>query len=228
MADAANIEGFHRKYIPSRTEKRYQILNQGRGIIIRKLETPETKIIPEVYSRPIPAINPIRATSYDPLKVTYKEVPKKIEKPNIQSPAPITNSSSFEELKEKVMKMREEEKAKSKHIIQEIKKSIKNDDTNENKSVVKADTDTDTEANADDVKDLVEGTIAKEQELLSMDYLRGLDKHILKKVFEKVFGYKAEKGSSRYEMSKLVYDKCKELTSSKKKIIYDISKSIGF
>lgn len=215
MADAANIEGFHRKYIPSRTEKRYEILNQGRGIIIRKLDTPETKIIPEVYSRPVPAINPLKTTPYNPLKVTYKDAPKKVEQSTTpSSPAPITNSSSFEELKEKVMKMREEEKAKSKHIIQEVKNSIKKDSINE-----KTDEDT------DDVKDLVDGTIAKEQELLSMDYLRGLDKHILKKVFEKVFGYKAEKGSSRYEMSKLIYDKCKELTSSKKKIIYDISKS---
>jgi hypothetical protein len=208
MADAANIEGFHRRYIPSRTEKRYEILNQGRGIVIRKLDRPETKVIPEVYSKPVPAINPLRTTPFDPLKVTYKNVQKSETVAPQPPPSPITSSSSFEELKEKVTKMREEEKAKSKQIMQEVKKSIKED---------KIDSD-------EDVKDLVEGTIAKEQELLSMDYLRGLEKHILRNVFEKVFGYRAEKGSSRYEMSKLIYDKCKEFTSSKKKIIYEASK----
>lgn len=46
----ANINFGRGKYVMSRSSKRYEILRQGSGVVIRKLKTEETKIIPEMYN----------------------------------------------------------------------------------------------------------------------------------------------------------------------------------
>lgn len=220
------VESVNRKYIPSKTAKRYQILNQGRGIIIRKLKEEQTKIIPEEFSKPIVSKNAINPTYIKPSEARKKidellknkdnsTIAKKEEKKvstDVQSIS-MPKFTNFEEIKDFVQKKQKENSDKNKEILQKLK----TEKTNESNDIIDND-------EQEDIDDLVNGNIKKEQELINEDYLKSLEKRTIKRLFKMVSGFKPSKQMTSYEMRKHILEKYKEMPSSKKQLVYEASK----
>ena len=221
------VESVIRKYIPSRTAKRYQIMNQGRGIVIRKLKEEETKVIPEVFSKPVVPSNVIKPTYIKPIEARKmldemaksktvkidKESAKEVKKPISVNAPSIPSFNNFNDIAKFVQEQKKENSERNKQILQKLKEEKK-----ETKEV------TVTEDEQEDIEDLVNGNIQKEQELINDEYLKSLEKRTVKRLFKMVTGYAPSKQTTRYEMRKTILEKYKEMPSSKKQLVYEASK----
>lgn len=224
------VEGVNRKYIPSRTAKRYEVLNQGRGIVIRKLKEEQTKIIPESFAKPV-ASNIVKPTYLKPEearkkldeinknKNVVKVEEKKEEKPvnRISSNVNMPSFSNFDDIKNFVTEKQKENSERNKQILQEFRKEKEQETKLETKEEI-------TNDEQEDIDDLVSGNIQKEQELINEDYLKSLERKTVKRLFKMVTGFKPSNQMTQYEMRKTILSKYKEMPSSKKQLVYEASK----
>lgn len=213
------VESVIRKYIPSRTGKRYEIYKQGLGVVIKKLDKEETKVIPEVFSKPIPQRNVIKPTYMKPIearKMLDEMAKSKVEsnkakeqKPTItkiSNHADMPSFSNFNDIKKFVEQKQKENSEKNKKIIQELKKETVTPDEQE------------------DIDDLVNGNIQKEQKLINESYLKTLEARTLKHLFKMVTGFNPNNKMNNYELRKVILSKYEEMPSSKKQLVYEASK----
>ena len=228
------VEGVNRKYIPSRTAKRYEVLNQGRGIVFRKLKEEQTKIIPESFAKPV-ASNIVKPTYLKPEearkkldeinknKNVVKVEEKKEEKPvnRISSNANMPSFSNFDDIKNFVTEKQKENSERNKQILQEFRKEKEQEKKQETKLETKEEITNDEQ---EDIDDLVSGNIQKEQELINEDYLKSLERKTVKRLFKMVTGFKPSNQMTQYEMRKTILSKYKEMPSSKKQLVYEASK----
>lgn len=222
------VESVIRKYVPSRTGKRYEISRQGLGVVIKKLPKEETRVVPEVFSKPIPAKNVIKPTYMKPLdarkmldemaknksikKEVSKELPKETNKENnLSNNISIPNFSNFKDIEAFVKQQQKENSEKNKQILKELKSEKVGN------KVVEDD-------EQEDIDDLVSGNIQKEQKLINMEYLKNLEIKTLKRLFKMVTGFSPSNKMTKYEIRKIILEKYEQLPSSKKQLVYEASK----
>lgn len=196
-------------YIISKSARRYDVLQTQNGVIFKKRPTP--CVYPE-YKKP----RPISHSKPKPENkvISIPDLPKKDAQ---QSPpvnpvhsAPISNSSSFEDLQKKVAELRKKE---------EEKREL------QNPNPVVEDTSDVPVVTMEDADDLANGIVAEEQELINREYLKSLTFGTLKKVYYVATGKQFQKGISKFEMRKDIIDAYKEATAERKKIIYESSRA---
>jgi hypothetical protein len=206
------------RYIPSRSQKRYDILSQGRNVIIRRLANEVPYKVPyELVSRVGVGSAQVVAT-----KITGKEFDKKVhqfeskipqkEKKEIipdSEPAPIANAYDWKDLQQKVKKLREEDE----------KNQVKKPENAQVENAVCFDEKSDNT----DAEDLANGKISNEQELITSNYLDSLSKKVLRRMYYVATGNKA-KEISNFEVKKTIMDKYKTMSASKKEILFESSK----
>jgi len=207
------------RYIPSRSQKRYDILSQGRNVIIRRLANEVPYKVPyELVSRVGVGSAQVVAT-----KITGKEFDKKVhqfeskipqkEKKEMvlgSEPAPIANAYDWKDLQQKVKKIKEEDEKN------QVKKP-------ENVQVENAVCFGDSQTDNTDAEDLANGKISNEQELITSSYLDSLDKKRLRRMYYIATGIKA-KEISNFEVKKTIMEKYKTMSASKKEILFESSK----
>ena len=197
-------------YIVSKTARRYDVLQTQNGVIFKKRPTPV--VYPE-YKKPRP-VSHSKVVKTENKAVQVKEMPKKEVKPIVQNKpvnsAPISNSSSFEDLQKKVGELRRKEAEK---------KALQNPEP------VVEDTSDIPLVTMEDADDLANGVVAEEQELINREYLKSLTFGTLKKVYYVATGKQFHKGISKFEMRKDIIDAYKEATAERKKIIYESSRA---
>ena len=203
----------------SRTPKRYEIKKKGLAVIITKLKQEETKVIPEVFSNP----NVIKPNYMKPIDARRKldEMAKnknvKVEEKNetkvtsIAPPVSIPSFSNFKDIKSFVEQKQKENSEKNKQILNRLKEN-----KSEEPSIQKDE--------QDDINDLVNGNIQKEQKRIDDEYLKTLGIKTLNRLFKMVSGYMPNNNMTKYEIRKMILDKYKELPSSKNKLVYEASK----
>lgn len=196
-------------YIISKSARRYDVLQTQNGVIFKKRPTP--CVYPE-YKKP----RPISHSKPKPENkvISIPNLQKKDAQPSapvkpIHS-APISNSSSFEDLQKKVEELRKKE---------EEKREL------QNPNPVVEDTSDVPVVTIEDADDLANGIVAEEQELINREYLKSLTFGTLKKVYYVATGKQFQKGISKFEMRKDIIDAYKEATAERKKIIYESSRA---
>lgn len=221
------VESVIRKYIPSRTGKRYEISKQGLGVVIKKLPKEETRVVPEVFSKPITAKNVIKPTYMKPLearkmldemaknksiKKETNETPKENKENTLSKNISIPNFSNFKDIEAFVKQQQKENSEKNKQIL----KNLNSETKTETKAIENDE--------QEDIDDLVSGNIQKEQKLINMEYLKTLEIKTLKRLFKMVTGFSPSNKMTKYEARKIILDKYEQLPSSKKQLVYEASK----
>lgn len=203
-------------YIVSKSARKYDVLQTQNGVVFKKRQTPAVlpdyvKPRPKAFT-PIPPSDKVVSTIIRPNTIVAKPIKEVV--PKVESP--ISNSSSFEDLKKKVEELRKKEAEKKLDTTSKVEDITKtaNEDS-EDIAVV----------TMEDADDLASGLISSEQELVTRDYLKSLEKPVLKKLYFICTGNKAGKDTSKYEMRKEILKVYNEASANKKKEIYDASRT---
>lgn len=213
------IESINRKYVMSRTPKRYEIKRKGLAVVITKLKQEETKVIPEVFAKPISNPNVIKPNYMKPIDArrkldemaknkNIKTEEKKETKINNANPISIPSFSNFKDIKSFVEQQQKENSKKNKQILRNLK---------DEESKITRD-------EQEDIDDLVNGNIQKEQKRIDDEYLRILGIKTLSRLFKMVTGVTPNNNLTKFEIRKIILEKYKELPSSKKQLVYEASK----
>ena len=203
----------------SRTPKRYEIKRKGLAVVITKLKQEETKVIPEVFAKPISNHNVIKPNNMKPIDArrkidkidknkNIKTEEKKEIKTNNANPISIPSFSNFKDIKSFVEQQQKENSEKNKQILKNLK-------AEESKI---------TKDEQEDIDDLVNGNIQKEQKRIDDEYLRILGIKTLNRLFKMVTGVTPNNNLTKFEIRKIILEKYRELPSSKKQLVYEASK----
>lgn len=205
-------------YIVSKSVRKYDVLQTQNGVVFKKRKTPA--ILPD-YVKPRP--KPFTAIPPEDKVVSIVTRPNNIVnvKPNQETntsstsvSSPISNSSSFEDLKKKVEEMRKKEAEKKVQDIS-VEKTNEITDSEEDVAIV----------TIEDADELASGAISEEQELVNKEYLKSLSNSVLKKVYYVCAGKKANKDISKFELRKDILKVYNESNANRKKVIYEASRT---